>query len=55
MSDPQGGGPLGLDAETMLENGGFVLVFSLVASGATLFVTPILAYICVPGGAALGR
>ena len=52
MSDPQGGGPLGMDAETMLAIGGFVLVFSLVAIGATLFVTPVLAYICVPGGAA---
>ena len=52
MPDPQGGGPLGLDAETMLAIGGFVLVFALVAIGATWYVTPILAYICLPGGVA---
>ncbi len=50
MSEADGGGPLGMDASTMLAIGGFVLVFAAVAVGATIWTTPILAYICVPGG-----
>jgi len=49
-SEPQGGGPLGLDAATMLAAGGFVLVFGVIVVGMTITLTPILAYICVPGG-----
>ncbi len=47
---PEGGGPLGLDADTMLMAGGFVLVFALVVVFLTFPFTPILAYICVPAG-----
>ncbi len=47
---PEGGGPLGLDAATMLAAGGFVLVFGLIVVGMTITLTPILVYICVPGG-----
>jgi len=47
---PEGGGPLGLDAETMLMAGGFVLVFALIVVFMTFTLTPILLYICVPGG-----
>lgn len=47
---PEGGGPLGLDAETMLMAGGFVLGFALIVVFMTFTFTPILAYICVPGG-----
>jgi hypothetical protein len=47
---PDGGGPLGLDAETMLAAGGFVLVFALVVVFVTITFTPIVSYICVPGG-----
>jgi hypothetical protein len=50
MPDPEGGGPLGLDAATMLAAGGFVLVFALIVVTMTITFTPILAYICVPGG-----
>lgn len=50
MSDPEGGGPLGLDAETMLMAGGFVLVFALIVVFLTFTFTPFLIYICVPGG-----
>lgn len=50
MSDPDGGGPLGLDADTMLAIGGFVLGFALIVVLLTISLTPILAYICVPGG-----
>ncbi|HII40531.1 MAG TPA: hypothetical protein HA326_04860 [Thermoplasmata archaeon] len=47
---PEGGGPLGLDAETLLMAGGFVLVFALVVVFMTFSFTPMLVYICVPGG-----
>ena len=47
---PDGGGPLGLDAETLLMAGGSVLVFALIVVFLTITLTPILAYICVPGG-----
>lgn len=47
---PDGGGPLGLDAETMLLAGGFVMVFALVVVFMTFTFTPMLIYICVPGG-----
>ncbi len=47
---PEGGGPLGFDAETMLMAGGFVLVFALIVVFLTFTFTPVLAYICVPGG-----
>ena len=50
MPDPEGGGPLGLDADTMLMAGGFVLGFALIAVLLTISLTPILAYICIPGG-----
>lgn len=50
MPDPEGGGPLGLDAETMLMTGGFVLVFALIVVFMTFTFTPILMYICIPGG-----
>ena len=52
MSEPDGGGPLGLDADTMLAMGGFVFGFALIVVLLTtaLTPTPILAYICVPGG-----
>lgn len=50
MPDPEGGGPLGLDAETMLMAGGFVLVFALIVVFLTFTLTPFLVYICVPGG-----
>ncbi len=50
MPDPEGGGPLGLDAGTMLVAGGFVLVFALIAILLTISLTPFLAYICIPGG-----
>lgn len=36
----------------MLAAGGFVLVFSLVVVGVSFIATPVLAYICVPGGVA---
>ena len=49
-SGPKGGGPLGLDAATMLAAGGFVLVFGAIVVSLTIGLTPILAYICVPGG-----
>ncbi len=48
--EPKGGGPLGLDAATMLAVGGFVLVFGVIVVGMSIALTPILAYICVPGG-----
>src|SRR5512136_2770379 len=47
---PEGGGPLGLDADTMLMAGGFVLVFALIVVFVTFTFTPVLIYICVPGG-----
>jgi hypothetical protein len=47
---PEGGGPLGLDADTMLMAGGFVLVFALIVVFLTFTMTPVLVYICVPGG-----
>lgn len=47
---PEGGGPLGLDSETMLMAGGFVLVFALIVVFLTVTFTPFLVYICVPGG-----
>ena len=47
---PEGGGPLGLDAETLLMAGGFVLVFALVVVFMTFSFTPMLVYICVLGG-----
>lgn len=50
MSDHEGGGPLGFDASMMLAVGGFFLVFGLIVVGMTFTFTPILAYICVPGG-----
>ncbi len=50
MSDPDGGGPLGLDASTMLMAGGFVLGFASIVVLLTISMTPVLAYICVPGG-----
>lgn len=49
-ASPKGGGPLGLDAATMLAAGGFVLVFGLIVLGLSFATTTILAYICVPGG-----
>lgn len=49
---PEGGGPLGLDAETMLMIGGFVMVFALIVVFLTFTLTPILMYICIPGGVA---
>ncbi len=50
MSEPEGGGPLGMDASTLLAIGGFVFGFALVVVLLTIALTPILAYICVPGG-----
>ena len=50
MSGPEGGGPLGLDASTMMAAGGFVMGFGLIVVLLTISLTPILAYICVPGG-----
>lgn len=50
MSDPEGGGPMGLDASTLLAMGGFVLGFGLIVVLLTFSFTPILAYICIPGG-----
>ncbi len=50
MPDPEGGGPLGLDAETLLAAGGFVLVLALIVIFMTISLTPMLAYICIPGG-----
>ncbi len=50
MPDPEGGGPLGLDADTMLMAGGFVLGFALIVVLLTISLTPVLAYICIPGG-----
>ena len=50
MPGPEGGGPLGLDAETMLMAGGFVVVFAVVVVFMTFPFTPLLAYICLPGG-----
>lgn len=50
MSDHEGGGPLGIDASTMLAVGGFFLVFGLIVVGLTFTLTPILMYICVPAG-----
>ncbi len=50
MSDPEGGGPLGMDASTLLAMGGFVLGFGLIVVLLTFPFTPILAYICIPGG-----
>ncbi len=50
MPDLEGGGPLGLDADTMLMAGGFVLGFALIVVLMTISLTPILAYICIPGG-----
>ncbi len=50
MSDPDGGGPMGMDATTLLAMGGFVLGFGLIVVLLTFPFTPILAYICVPGG-----
>jgi hypothetical protein len=47
---PEGGGPLGLDAETLLAVGGFGLGFSLIVVLLTISLTSVLAYICVPGG-----
>jgi hypothetical protein len=47
---PEGGGPLGLDADTMLAAGGFVMVFALIVVLTTFTLTPVLMYICVPGG-----
>ncbi len=47
---PDGGGPLGLDSATMLAAGGFVLVFALIVVFITFSLTPILMYICIPGG-----
>ena len=49
---PEGGGPLGLDADTLLAAGGFVLVFALIVIFITFTLTPILMYICIPGGVA---
>ena len=46
----EGGGPLGLDAETMLMAGGFVMGFALIVVFLTFTFTPVLIYICVPGG-----
>ncbi len=50
MPDPEGGGPLGMDATTLLAIGGFVLGFGLIVVLLTFSFTPILAYICIPGG-----
>ncbi len=50
MSDPEGGGPLGMDAQTLLMMGGFVFGFALIVVLLTITLMPILAYICVPGG-----
>ncbi len=50
MSDPEGGGPLGMDAETLLMMGGFVFGFALIVVLLTISLTPILVYICGPGG-----
>ena len=47
---PEGGGPLGLDSETMLAAGGFVMVFALIVVFLTFTLTPVLMYICIPGG-----
>lgn len=47
---PDGGGPLGLDAETMLAAGGFVFGFALIVVLLTFTLTPVLLYICIPGG-----
>ena len=47
---PEGGGPLGLDAETMLAAGGFIMVFALIVVFLTFTLTPVLMYICIPGG-----
>ncbi len=51
---PDGGGPLGLDAETMLMAGGFVMGFALIVVFITMAFTPFLIYICVPGGVVPG-
>ncbi len=41
---------MGLDATTLLAMGGFVLGFALIVVLLTFQFTPILAYICIPGG-----
>ncbi len=54
MPDPEGGGPLGLDASTLLAMGGFVLGFGLIVVLLTFSLTPIPSFICIPGGVVPG-
>ncbi len=39
-----------MDSEILLAVGGFVMVFALIVVFVTLAFTPIVAYICIPGG-----
>lgn len=41
---------MGMDATTLLAMGGFVLGFALIVVLLTFQFTPILGYICIPGG-----